>query len=289
MPIKFYNPTSAGRRAGSVLDYNSVITKDKPEKSLTVGKRRAHGRNHHGVITAKHRGGGNKRLYRFVDFKRNSKDGVPATVTAIEYDPNRSCNIALIQYEDGEKAYILAPNGLKVGTKVFSGPQADPDLGNCLPLANIPGGLESHNLEMNPGQGGKLVRSAGGVARLGAKEGDWAVIILPSGEMRRVRSACRATIGQIGNLDWINVSIGKAGRNRHRGVRPHTRAKAMNPIDHPLGGGEGRSNGGRHPVSKTGVPSKGGITRSKKKHSEKLILRRRKFGLHQQRPQNVSI
>jgi len=289
MPIKFYNPTSAGRRAGSVLDYNSVITKDKPEKSLTVGKRRAHGRNHHGVITAKHRGGGNKRLYRFVDFKRNSKDGVPATVTAIEYDPNRSCNIALIQYEDGEKAYILAPNGLKVGTRVFSGPQADPDLGNCLPLANIPGGLEIHNIEMNPGQGGKLVRSAGGVARLGAKEGDWAVIILPSGEMRRVRSACRATIGQLGNLDWINVSIGKAGRNRHRGVRPHTRAKAMNPIDHPLGGGEGRSNGGRHPVSKTGVPAKGGITRHPKKHSDKLILRRRKFGKHQQRPQTVNL
>ncbi|CAA9443221.1 MAG: LSU ribosomal protein L2p (L8e) [uncultured Phycisphaerae bacterium] len=289
MPIKFYNPTSAGRRAGSVLDYKAVITKTEPEKSLTVGKRRASGRNHHGVITAKHHGGGNKRLYRIIDFKRNSKDGIPARVEAIEYDPNRSCNIALIRYEDGDKAYILAPNGLNVGATITSGPNSEPELGNCLPLANIPGGLEVHNIEMNPGQGGKLVRSAGGVARLGAKEGDWAVIILPSGEMRRVRSACRATIGQIGNLDWINVSLGKAGRSRHRGIRPHTRAKAMNPIDHPLGGGEGRSNGGRHPVSKTGVPSKGGITRSKKKHSEKLILRRRKFGKHQVRPQTVNV
>jgi large subunit ribosomal protein L2 len=289
MPIKFYNPTSAGRRAGSVLDYKAVITKTEPEKSLTVGKRRASGRNHHGVITAKHHGGGNKRLYRIIDFKRNTKDGIPARVEAIEYDPNRSCNIALIRYEDGDKAYILAPNGLSVGATITSGPNAEPELGNCLPLANIPGGLEVHNIEMNPGQGGKLVRSAGGVARLGAKEGDWAVIILPSGEMRRVRSACRATIGQVGNLDYINVSLGKAGRSRHRGIRPHTRAKAMNPIDHPLGGGEGRSNGGRHPVSKTGVPSKGGITRSKKKHSEKLILRRRKFGKHQVRPQTVNV
>jgi large subunit ribosomal protein L2 len=289
MPIKLYNPTSAGRRAGSVVDYRATLTKFEPEKSLTVGKRRASGRNHHGVITAKHRGGGNKKLYRIIDFKRNTKDGMPARVEAIEYDPNRSCFIALIKYEDGEKAYILAPNGLKVGATIFSGPNSEPELGNCLPLANIPGGLEVHNIEMNPGQGGKLVRSAGGVARLGAKEGDWAVIILPSGEMRRVRSACRATIGQLGNLDWINVSLGKAGRSRHMGIRPHTRAKAMNPIDHPLGGGEGRSNGGRHPVSKTGVPAKGGITRSKKKHSEKLILRRRKFGKHQVRPQTVNV
>ena len=288
MPIKFYNPTSAGRRAGSVLDYKNVITKDTPEKSLTKGKRRAHGRNHHGVITAKHRGGGNKRLYRVIDFKRQ-KDGMAATVQSIEYDPNRSCFIALIQYEDGEKSYILAPNGLKVGAKVMSGPTAEPELGNCMPLTNIPGGLEIHNVEMNPGQGGKLIRSAGGVGRLGAKEGEYSVIILPSGEMRRVKSKCRATIGQLGNLDYINVSIGKAGRQRHMGNRPHTRAKAMNPIDHPLGGGEGRSNGGRHPVSKTGVPAKGGITRHPRKASEKLILRRRKFGTHQQRPQTVSV
>jgi large subunit ribosomal protein L2 len=287
MAIKFYNPTSPGRRAGSVIDYKAVLTKFKPEKSLSYGKRRANGRNHHGVITAKHRGGGNKRLYRMVDFRR-TKDAMPAKVVAIEYDPNRSCFIALIQYEDGEKAYILAPNGLLVGASVISGPDSPPELGNAMPLANIPGGLEIHNIEMNPGQGGKLVRSAGGVARLSAKEGAWSVIILPSGEMRRVRSACRATIGQIGNLDWINVSIGKAGRSRHMGIRPHTRAKAMNPIDHPLGGGEGRSNGGRHPVSKTGVPSKGGITRNPRKLSEKLILRRRKFGKHQQRPQTVN-
>lgn len=288
MPIKFYNPTSAGRRAGSVLDYKAVLTTDKPEKSLTKGKRRASGRNHHGVITAKHRGGGNKRLYRIIDFKRQ-KDGVVATVKTVEYDPNRSVHIALIEYTDGEKAYILAPNGIKVGQTIVSGPTAPPEIGNTLPLANIPTGLEIHNIEMNPGQGGKLVRSAGGVGRLGAKEGEWSVIILPSNEMRRVKSACRATIGQLGNLDWINVSIGKAGRNRNKGVRPHTRAKAMNPIDHPLGGGEGRSNGGRHPVSKTGVPAKGGITRNKRKASEKLILRRRKFGLFQQRPQTVSV
>jgi large subunit ribosomal protein L2 len=288
MPIKFYNPTSAGRRAGSVLDYNAALTKFKPEKALCVGKIRANGRNHHGVITAKHRGGGNKRLYRLIDFRRQ-KDGVTATVEAIEYDPNRSCHIALIKYDDGEKAYILCPNGLKVGAKVVSGESVEPELGNCMPLASIPGGLEIHNIEMNPGQGGKLVRSAGGVARLSAKEGEWSVIILPSGEMRRVKSKCRATIGQLGNLDWINVSIGKAGRSRHMGIRPHTRAKAMNPIDHPLGGGEGRSNGGRHPVSKTGVPAKGGITRSPRKNSEKLILRRRKFGRFQQRPQTVSV
>src|SRR5262245_29289176 len=288
MPIKYYNPTSPGRRQGSVLDYKAVITKSTPEKSLVVGLRRASGRNHHGVICTKHRGGGNKRYYRLIDFKRQ-KDGVAAKVVAIEYDPNRSCNIALIEYADGEKAYILAPNGIKVGQSVMSGPTAEPEIGNCLPLANIPGGLEIHNIEMNPGQGGKLVRSAGGVARLSAKEGEWSVIILPSGEMRRVKSKCRATIGQLGNLDWINVTIGKAGRNRHKGIRPHTRAKAMNPIDHPLGGGEGRSNGGRHPVSKTGVPAKGGITRSPRKHSEKLILRRRKFGPFQQRPQTVSV
>ncbi|HEX8522996.1 MAG TPA: 50S ribosomal protein L2 [Tepidisphaeraceae bacterium] len=288
MAIKFYNPTSPGRRQGSVIDYRSVITKSEPEKSLTVGKRRANGRNNHGVITVKHRGGGNKKLYRIIDFKRQ-KDGVNATVQSIEYDPNRSCNIALIQYADGEKAYILAPNGIKVGQTVRSGTDAPPEIGNAMPLANIPSGLEIHNVEMNPGQGGKLIRTAGGVGRLSAKEGEWSVIILPSGEMRRVKSACRATIGQIGNLDWINVSIGKAGRSRHMGIRPHTRAKAMNPIDHPLGGGEGRANGGRHPVSKTGVPAKGGKTRSPRKGSEKLILRRRKFGTHQQRPQTVNI
>ncbi len=288
MAIKKYKPTSAGRRAGSVIDYKSVITKNRPEKSLCEGRIRANGRNHHGVITAKHRGGGNKKLYRMIDFKRN-KDTCTAKVEAIEYDPNRTCFIALIRYEDGEKSYILAPNGLRVGTVIQSGPTAPPEIGNAMPLANVPSGLEIHNVEMNPGQGGKLCRSAGGVARLGAKEGEWSVIILPSGEMRRIRSACRATIGQLSNIDWINVSLGKAGRSRHRGIRPHTRAKAMNPIDHPLGGGEGRANGGRHPVSRTGVPAKGGITRKPSKASEKLILRRRKFGTHQQRPQTVNL
>lgn len=288
MAIKFYNPTSPGRRQGSVIDYKKVLTKFKPEKSLTVGKRRASGRNHHGVITAKHRGGGNKQLYRIIDFKRQ-RDGIEAEVTAIEYDPNRSVFICLIVYTDGTKSYILAPEGLKVGAKIVSGPDAGPEVGNAMPLANIPAGLEIHNVEMNPGQGGKLVRSAGMKARLTAKEGEWSVITLPSGEVRRVKSKCRATIGVLGNSDWMNVTIGKAGRNRHRGIRPHTRAKAMNPIDHPMGGGEGRANGGRHPVSKTGVPAKGGITRSPRKASEKLILRRRKFGKFQPRPQNVNV
>ena len=288
MPIKKYNPTSPGRRHGSVIDYKATITKTKPEKSLTEKQVRSNGRNHHGVITAKHRGGGNKRMYRLIDFKRNRKDGIKAEVTAIEYDPNRTCFIALIQYEDGEKAYILAPVGLEVGMTVQSGTGSAPEVGNCMPLADIPTGLTIHNIEMNPGQGGKLVRSAGNAARLAAKEGQYVVVILPSGEQRRIRSTCRATIGQVGNTDWQNVDIGKAGRNRHRGVRPHVRAKAMNPVDHPMGGGEGRSNGGRQPVSRTGVPAKGGITRKKGKASEKFILRRRKMGKHQRRPVTVN-
>lgn len=288
MAIKKYKPTSAGRRQGSVIDYKAVLTKFKPEKSLTVGQTRPSGRNHHGVITAKHHGGGNKQLYRIIDFKRG-KDGIEAEVKAIEYDPNRSVFIALVEYTDGEKAYILAPNGLTVGMKIVSGPDSPPDLGNAMPLANIPVGMEIHNVEMNPGQGGKLVRSAGLAARLNSKEGDYAVVTLPSGEIRRLKSKCRATIGVLGNSDWMNVTIGKAGRNRHKGIRPHTRAKAMNPIDHPMGGGEGRANGGRHPVSKTGVPAKGGITRRSGKASEKLILRRRKFGRFQQRPQTVNV
>src|SRR5258706_14247747 len=217
MAIKKYNPTSAGRRAGSVVDYKGILTKFEPEKSLTIGRIRANGRNHHGVITAKHRGGGNKKLYRIIDFKRN-KDGVQGRVDAIEYDPNRSTFIALIKYTDGTKAYILCPNGLRVGATVVSGIDAPPEIGNAMPLANVPAGLEIHNVEMNPGQGGKLGRSAGGVARLGAKEGEWSVIILPSGEMRRVRSACRATISQRLNLDVINGSLGKSRPHRYRGV-----------------------------------------------------------------------
>ena len=286
MALKKYKPTSAGRRQGSVIDYKAVLTKFKPEKSLTVGQKRPSGRNHHGVITAKHHGGGNKQLYRLIDFRRN-KDGVEATVQSIEYDPNRSVFIALIQYTDGEKSYILAPEGLTVGMKVQSGAGSPFEIGNAMPLSAIPGGVSIHNVELNPGQGGKLIRTAGSVGKLTSKEGDYVVITLPSGEVRRIRNTCRATIGQLGNGDWINVNVGKAGRNRHRGVRPHTRAKAMNPIDHPLGGGEGRSNGGRHPVSKTGVPAKGGITRNPRAKSEKLILRRRKMGRFQQRPQGV--
>lgn len=288
MAIKKYNPTSPGRRQGSVIDFKAVLTKFEPEKSLTHGKRGASGRNHHGVITAKHRGGGAKKLYRIIDFKR-TKDDVEATVMAIEYDPNRSVFIALIEYPDKEKAYILCPNGLTVGTKIVSGPASPPEVGNAMPLINIPSGLEIHNIEMNPGQGGKLVRAAGLAAQLTSKEGDYCVITLPSGEIRRVKSKCRATIGVLGNSDWNNVVIGKAGRNRHRGIRPHTRAKAMNPVDHPMGGGEGRSNGGGHPTSKTGLPSKGGITRNPRKASEKLILRRRKFGTHQPRPRTVNV
>ena len=204
MPVKKYKPTSAGRRQGSVIDYKKVLTKFKPEKSLTVGKTRPSGRNHHGVITAKHHGGGNKKLYRIIDFKRQ-KDGIEATVTAIEYDPNRSVFIALIEYTDGEKAYILAPAGLGVGSKIISGPDAGPEVGNAMPLANIPAGMEIHNVEMNPGQGGKLVRSAGMVARLSAKEGEWSVVTLPSGEVRRLKSKRRATIGVLGNLPLIHI------------------------------------------------------------------------------------
>ncbi|MEM8873091.1 MAG: 50S ribosomal protein L2 [Planctomycetota bacterium] len=288
MPVKKYKPTTPGRRNASVIDYKATVTKTKPEKSLCERKVKTGGRNHHGKITAHGRGGGNKQLYRKIDFRRNSKDGVNATVLAIEYDPNRTCFIALIQYEDGEKAYILAPEGLGVGMTVVTGPGAAPEVGNCMALGDIPPGLEIHNIELNPGQGGKLVRSAGNRARLAAKEGRYCVITLPSGEQRRVLSACRATIGSVGNSDWQNVDLGKAGRTRHRGIRPLTRAKAKNPIDHPLGGGEGRSNGGRHPVSRTGVPAKGGVTRDRKKHSEKLILRRRKMGKFQQRKVTVN-
>jgi large subunit ribosomal protein L2 len=275
MAIKKYKPTSPGRRAGSVLEYKTLLTKFKPEKSLCVGQIRGSGRNHHGKITSQGRGGGNKRLYRLVDFKR-LKDNMPAAVLAIEYDPFRTCHIALIQYQDGTKSYILGPLGLKVGQTVISGTSVPPEIGNCMPLANVPSGMEIHNIEMNPGQGGKLARSAGNVARLGAKEGEWSVIILPSGEMRRIRSACRATIGQIGNIDWINASLGKAGRSRHMGIRPRVRGSAMNPVAHPMGGGEGRRAGGRHPVSPTGVLAKGGKTRNKRKVTNRLILRRRR-------------
>ncbi len=276
MGVIQYKPTSAGRRNGSVNDYAEITHKykNRPVKKLLEPKKRSSGRNHHGVITSWWRGGGNKKRYRVIDFKRR-KDDQPAKVLEIQYDPNRSCFIALVQYADGEKRYILAPLGLKAGDTVESGERVEPKVGNCMPLANIPVGLEVHNLELTPGQGGKLVRSAGNLARLMAREATYAVIQLPSGEMRKVHVNCRATIGQLGNLDHQNVSLGKAGRSRHLGRRPKVRGKAMNPVAHPLGGGEGRSNGGRHPCSPWGQLAKGGRTRSPRKVSNRRILRRR--------------
>jgi large subunit ribosomal protein L2 len=275
MAIKIYKPTSAGRRNASVIDYNAVLTTTTPEKSLCKRIKKYGGRNHHGVTTVRFRGGGARKIYRMIDFKRD-KDGVVANVVSIEYDPNRNCFISLLEYADGEKRYILAPEGLQAGQVVESGAGVEPKVGNTLPLHAIPVGVEIHNIEMNAGQGGKLVRTAGGRARLMAKEGDWATIILPSGETRIIRRECRATIGQLSNSDYQNVSIGKAGRNRHRGLRPHVRGKAQNPVAHPMGGGEGRSNGGRHPCSPTGVPAKGGKTRNPRKISNSKIIRRRK-------------
>lgn len=274
MPIKVYKRTSPGRRNSSVIKSNE-ITVTKPEKSLLRPLKKTGGRNHHGKITSRHRGGGHKRQYRLIDFKRN-KDSMAAEVLTVEYDPNRSCNIALVQYEDGEKRYILSPVGLKVGQKIFSGEDAEPRVGNCLPLSRIPMGIEVHNIEMNPGQGGKMVRAAGGTARLVAREGKNATLILPSGEMRMVNVNCRATIGQLGNVEYMGIRWGKAGRKRHLGRRPHVRGSAMNPVAHPMGGGEGRRAGGRQPCSPTGKLSKGGKTRNKRKTSNKMIIRRRR-------------
>jgi large subunit ribosomal protein L2 len=276
MGVKIYRPTSAGRRNASVNDYAEITHKHKnrPEKSLTQTLKKTGGRNHSGKITAWHRGGGNKRRYRIIDFKRNLDD-VPAKVLEIQYDPNRTCHIALLEYANGAKRYMLAPVGLKAGAVVESGKKVEPKVGNCMPLAAIPVGMEVHNIEMTAGQGGKLVRTAGGQARLMAREEHWATIQLPSGEMRQVRVECRATIGQLGNLDHQNITIGKAGRSRHMGRRPHVRGKAMNPHAHPMGGGEGRSNGGRHPCSPWGTLAKGGRTRNPRKNSNRRILRRR--------------
>ena len=273
MTINVYKPTSAGRRNSSVQDF-SDLTKKRPEQGLTVRIVRSGGRNNQGVTTARFRGGGHRRLYRIVDFRRD-KDGVAGKVAAIEYDPNRSARIALIHYADGEKRYILAPEGLQIGQKVESGERVEPHTGNCMPLANIPAGLPVHNIEMAPGEGGKLVRSAGRSATLSAKEGDWAYIILPSGEMRRINIRCRATIGQIGNAEHNSIRVGKAGRTRHKGRRSHNRGSAMNPVDHPMGGGEGRRSGGRDPVSPTGVLAKGGKTRRRRKPTNAHIIRRR--------------
>jgi large subunit ribosomal protein L2 len=258
-----------------VIDYKAVLTTDKPEKTLCKRIKKTGGRNNHGKVTCRFRGGGARRIYRVIDFKRNKND-MAATVKSIEYDPNRNCFISLLQYEDGEKRYILAPDGIKVGMVVESGQSVEPKIGNSMPLASIPVGVEIHNIEMIAGQGAKLVRSAGGVARLMAKEGDWATIILPSGEMRMIRKECRATVGQLSNSDYQNVKLGKAGRKRHMGRKPHVRGKAMNPVAHPMGGGEGRANGGRHPCSPNGLPAKGGKTRDRKKVSNKRIIRRRK-------------
>jgi large subunit ribosomal protein L2 len=274
MGIKVYNPTTNGRRNASVNDY-AELTTTSPEKTLCKRIGKAGGRNHHGRTTCRFRGGGARKIYRIIDFKRD-KDGVPATVQTVEYDPNRSCFISLVEYKDGEKRYILAPAGIKVGEVIESGHLVEPKIGNTMPLGSIPVGVEVHNVEMTAGQGGKLVRGAGAVAKIMAKEGDWVSFVLPSGEMRMVRKECRATVGAISNPDHQNVKLGKAGRKRHMGKRPHVRGKAMNPVAHPMGGGEGRSNGGRHPCSPTGKPAKGGKTRGKRKVSNKHIIRRRK-------------
>ncbi|MBM4017728.1 MAG: 50S ribosomal protein L2 [Planctomycetes bacterium] len=273
MAIKIYNPTSPGRRNSSVQDF-SDLAKKEPEKGLTFRIARSGGRNNQGFTTSRFRGGGHRRIFRAVDFLRD-KDGVPGKVAAIEYDPNRSARIALIHYKDGEKRYILAPGDLAVGQTVMSGPQAEPRTGNCLPLENIPAGLMIHSLELVPGQGGVLVRAAGRAATLSAKEGRWAYVVLPSGETRRINIKCRATVGAVGNADHGAVRVGKAGRTRHKGRRSHNRGSAMNPVDHPMGGGEGRRSGGRDPVSPTGVLAKGGKTRRRRNPSNKHIIRRR--------------
>ena len=273
MAVKSFKPYSAGRRFMTVASFDEITT-DKPEKSLVERLKKNGGRNQQGKLTVRHQGGGHKRLYRIIDFKRN-KDGIPAKVATIEYDPNRSARIALLNYVDGEKRYIIAPNGLKVGDQVESGPDADIKVGNALPLKNIPVGIEVHNVELKIGAGAQLVRSAGASAQLMAKDGDDATLRMPSGEMRKVHINCRATIGGVGNLEHENITIGKAGRNRWLGIRPENRGVAMNPNDHPHGGGESRSPVGRkHPVTKWGKCAMGAKTR-RKKASDKLIIKGR--------------
>ena len=273
MGLKTYKPTSAGRRFQTTLDF-SELTRKAPERSLLVPWKRTGGRNVYGRITSRHVGGGHKRMYRIIDFKRDKRD-IPARVASLEYDPNRSAHIALLHYADGEKRYILAPLGLKVGDPVMSGERADIKPGNALPLKNIPLGTLVHNLEMKPGKGGQLIRSAGSAGQLMAREGNYATLKMPSGEVRRIHVNCFATVGQVGNLDHENVSLGKAGRNRWLGRNPTVRGVAMNPVDHPLGGGEGKSSGGRHPVTPWGVPTKGYKTRQNKA-TDKFIVKRRK-------------
>jgi large subunit ribosomal protein L2 len=275
MGIRRYKPVTPGRRGASVSDFAELTKGAKPELSLLKRKKKKGGRNNQGVITARHRGGGHKRHVRMIDYRRN-KDGVPAKVDSIQYDPNRSARVALLFYADGEKRYIIAPAGLTAGDQVVSGAEAPPSVGNCLPLKNVPIGMTIHAIELLPGRGAVLCRSAGSSAVLAAREADWAQVNLPSGEIRRVPAACKATIGAVGNADHMNVVIGKAGRNRWKGIRPYVRGTAMNPIDHPHGGGEGRTKGGRHPVSPTGVLAKGGRTRKPRKPSNSAIVRRRK-------------
>ncbi|MDD3588971.1 MAG: 50S ribosomal protein L2 [Thermoguttaceae bacterium] len=275
MGIRRYKPNNAGRRNMSVSNFAELTKGAKPEKSLLRPKKRCSGRNNQGVITVRHRGGGHKRQIRLIDYRRN-KDGMVATVDSIQYDPNRTARIALLVYEDGEKRYIIAPEGLTVGMQVVSGPDAEPRVGNCLPLTKIPLGSEIHNIELRPGRGACMCRSAGTNATLLAREHGWAQLTMPSGEIRRVPAACRAVIGVVGNGEQMNIVLGKAGRSRWLGRRPTVRGAAMNPIDHPHGGGEGRTKGGRHPVSPTGKPTKGTSTRRHKKPSNKAIIRRRR-------------
>jgi large subunit ribosomal protein L2 len=276
MPVKAYRPTSPGRRQMTVLDF-SELTGKKPEKRLLEGRtRQRSGRNNQGSVTVRFQGGGHKRRYRVIDFRRD-KLGIPARVAAIEYDPNRSSHIALLHYADGEKRYILAPVGLRVGATVMSGPEAEIRPGNALPLASMPLGTTVHNVELKPGRGGQLVRSAGGSAQLMAREGARATLRMPSGEQRYVHVRCMATVGQVGNADHENVSLGKAGRSRWRGQRPHNRGVTMNPVDHPMGGGEGKSSGGRHPCTPWGVPTKGHKTRHNQR-TDKWIVKRRGKG-----------
>jgi len=273
MAVKKFKPTSAGRRFQTVSDF-AELTAERPHKPLLVKKNRSGGRDNKGLIAVRHRGGGHKRRYRIIDFRRE-KDGIPAKVVSVEYDPNRSARIALLTYADGEKRYILAPVGLSVGQTVVSGKDADILVGNSMPLGVIPLGTTIHNLELKRGKGGQLVRSAGGAAQLLAKEGDYAQVRLPSGEVRMVHLECRATIGQVGNIEHENISIGKAGRNRWKGWRPFVRGVAMNPVDHPHGGGEGKTSGGRHPVTPWGVPTKGFKTRNNAR-TQRYIIKRRK-------------
>jgi large subunit ribosomal protein L2 len=273
MPTKKRKPTTNSQRQYSVQSFDDITTTE-PERSLLEPLKKSGGRNNQGRMTMRYRGGGHKRRYRKIDFKRNDKDGIPARVATIEYDPNRSARISLLVYADGEKRYIIAPNKLEVGQTVMSGPGASPDVGNCLPLQNIPLGTVVHCIEMKPGKGAQLARAAGTSAQLTAREGDYATLSLPSGETRLVPARCRATVGTTSNIDHMNVTLGKAGRKRWLGRRPRTRGVAMNPIDHPMGGGEGRASGG-HPRSRKGVPAKGYKTRKRNKDTNKYIIRRR--------------